>query len=302
MDNYRPYYVPEKSYWPLLGSVGLITIIVGGVGILQAHSFGKYLFFMGALIMAGMLYGWFHHIIMEDSKGLYSPQMDRTFRWGMVWFIFSEVMFFLAFFGVLFYVRHYGIYWLANEGTKIHNHNAYTDIWPTFQAVWPLLKNPNPEAFPGPIGVISPWGLPAVNTLLLLSSGVTITWAHHALKDNMRKRLLWGLGITILLGVTFLCVQAYEYHHAYKELGLTLNSGIYGTTFFMLTGFHGAHVIIGSIFLIVCLFRAIAGQFKPAQHLGFEFAAWYWHFVDVVWLFLFASIYIWGAGASAGGH
>jgi cytochrome c oxidase subunit 3 len=154
-----------------------------------------------------------------------------------------------------------------------------------------LLKNPNPTLFPGPSSVISPWGLPALNTLLLLSSGVTITWAHHALKDNKRTQLLWGLGITILLGVIFLCVQAYEYYHAYHALGLTLHSGIYGTTFFMLTGFHGAHVTIGAFMLLVMLGRAIKGHFTPERHFGFEAAAWYWHFVDVVWLFLFILVY-----------
>lgn len=289
--SYQRYYVPEKSYWPLIGTIGLTTALIGGVGILHDQWYGKYLFFTGALIMAGMLYGWFHHIIEEDRQGLYSPQMDRTFRWGMVWFIFSEVMFFLAFFGVLFYVRHYVIYWLADEGSKLHVHDAYADIWPHFKAVWPLLVNPNPTEFPGPSAVISPWGLPAANTLLLLSSGVTITWAHYALKNDHRRRLILGLGATILLGVTFLCVQAYEYHHAYKELGLTLHSGIYGTTFFMLTGFHGAHVTIGCIMLIVMFFRSLRGHFTPERHFGFEAAAWYWHFVDVVWLFLFIFVY-----------
>jgi cytochrome c oxidase subunit 3 len=288
---YQHYYVPEKSYWPFIGAIGLATTLIGGVRILHGEHYGKYIFLLGALIMAGMLYGWFHHIIEEDRKGLYSQQMDRSFRWGMVWFIFSEIMFFAAFFGALFYVRHYLIYWLANEGGKLDVHDAYSNIWPHFKAVWPLLVNPNPSQFPGPSAVINPWGLPALNTLLLLTSGVTITIAHHALKDNRRRRLMWGLGATILLGLVFLCVQAYEYHHAYTELGLTLASGIYGTTFFMLTGFHGAHVTIGCMMLIVMFIRSMKGHFTPERHFGFEAAAWYWHFVDVVWLFLFIFVY-----------
>lgn len=285
------YYVPEKAYWSVWGSVGLITTVVGGVAMLHRHSFGKYVFFVGALIMATMMYSWFSQVVDESLHHRFSDKVDRSFRWGMVWFIFSEVMFFAAFFGALFYARAYSVPWLAEEGHKVIVHDAYATLWPKFKAAWPLLHNPNPTKFPGPTAVINPWGLPALNTFLLLSSGVTITWAHHALKANHRKNLILGLALTILLGLTFLSIQAYEYHHAYTELGLTLKSGIYGTTFFMLTGFHGAHVTIGALMLTVMLTRAIKGHFTPQRHFGFEAAAWYWHFVDVVWLFLFIFVY-----------
>ena len=156
------------------------------------------------------------------------------------------------------------------------------------------MNTPDPERFPGPQAIISPWGLPLVNTILLVTSSVTITIAHHGINEGNRKKLINWLAATIALGVIFLFVQAYEYYHAYNDLGLTLGSGIFGTTFFMLTGFHGAHVIIGTIFLFVCYLRARAGHFTPEKHIGFEAAAWYWHFVDVVWLFLFTAVYIWG--------
>lgn len=289
--QYSHYYVPAKSYWPLIGSIGLITTVTGVVNILHDHLAGKYIFLAGSLIMAFMMYGWFSHVIQEGQEGLYNDQVDRSFRWSMAWFIFSEVMFFSAFFGVLLYVRLYAVPWAAEEGTKVMVHDAFATLHPNFISVWPLFVNPNPELYPGPSAVINPWGLPALNTLLLLTSGLTVTWAHHALKRQQRKYLILGLVLTILLGSAFLCVQAYEYHHAYTELGLTLKSGIYGTTFFMLTGFHGAHVTIGTIMLFIMLIRAIKGHFTPERHFGFEAAAWYWHFVDVVWLFLFIFVY-----------
>jgi len=287
------YYVPVKSYWPFMGSIGLGTTVVGGVGIFHAKAYGWPIFFVGALIMAGMLFGWFSHVIEESQKGLYSRQMDRSFRWGMAWFIFSEVMFFGAFFGTLFYARHFSIPWLGGLAEKISSpaFDTHHVLWPNFHAVWPLLQNPNPELFKGPTAAMDALGLPAINTLILLISGVTVTWAHYGLKAGNRKQLLWGLLVTVLLGATFLCLQAFEYHHAYHELGLTLNSGMYGTTFFMLTGFHGAHVCIGTIMLLIMLLRACKGHFMQGSHFAFEATAWYWHFVDVVWLLLFTFVY-----------
>jgi cytochrome c oxidase subunit 3 len=197
-------------------------------------------------------------------------------------------MFFVAFFGALFYIRVVSAPGLAGEGSK----GLSEMLWPNFEYVWPLLNNPDPKLFPPPKDVISPWGLPLLNTILLVSSSVTITIAHHALKKGHRGALKLWLAITVLLGIAFLGFQAEEYIHAYQELGLTLGSGIYGATFFMLTGFHGAHVIIGTLFLSVCLGRLIKGHFKPEHHFGFEAAAWYWHFVDVVWIGLFFFVYV----------
>jgi cytochrome c oxidase subunit 3 len=235
-----------------------------------------------------MLFGWFGAVIKESRAGLYSPQLDRSFRWGMSWFIFSEVMFFVAFFGALFYVRHVSGPALGGEGPKGIAHM----LWPNFQFTWPLLHTPDPKLFPPPKEVISPWGLPLINTILLVSSSVTITIAHHALKKGHRGALKIWLAITVLLGCGFLALQAEEYMHAYHELGLTLGSGIYGATFFMLTGFHGAHVTIGTIILFVMLMRIMKGHFDAEHQFGFEAASWYWHFVDVVWIGLFIFVYV----------
>ena len=206
----------------------------------------------------------------------------------MSWFIFSEVMFFAAFFGALFYIRMWAGPWLGGEGDK----GVANMLWPNFEFTWPLLNNPDPKLFPAPSGVISAWGLPLLNTILLVSSSFTVTFAHHALKKNQRKPLKIWLALTVLLGVTFLFFQAKEYVHAYHELGLTLGSGIYGATFFMLTGFHGAHVTMGALILTVMLVRVLKGHFDADHHFGFEAASWYWHFVDVVWLGLFVFVYV----------
>lgn len=286
-EEYQHYYVPEHSYWPIIGSIGLFTLVVGGVNVLHQHEYGWFVFLAGALLIAFMMFGWFGTVIHESRQGLYSPQLDRSFRWGMMWFIFSEVMFFGAFFGALFYARMLAVPWLGGLGDKSSSHM----LWENFQAIWPLLKNPNPTEFVGPYKAMGAWGIPALNTLILLSSGATVTVAHFALKNDQRKKLILALLATILLGFTFLTFQAYEYHHAYTEMGLKLNSGIYGTTFFMLTGFHGAHVTIGTIMLTVILIRCIRGHFTPEKHFGFEATAWYWHFVDVVWLMLFVFVY-----------
>lgn len=287
-DEYQHYYVPEQSYWPIIGSIGLFTLVIGGVNVLHAHAYGWLIFLAGALMTAFMMFGWFGSVIKESQQGLYSPQLDRSFRWGMVWFIFSEVMFFAAFFSALFYARHFSVPWMGGIGAKPATHSV---LWDHFTALWPLLKNPDPTKFVGPFEAMGAWGIPALNTLILLSSGATVTIAHLALKNNHRKKLILGLMATVLLGILFLLFQAYEYYHAYTELGLKLNSGIYGSTFFMLTGFHGAHVTIGTIMLTVILIRCIRGHFTPEKHFGFEATAWYWHFVDVVWLMLFIFVY-----------
>ncbi|HXH54550.1 MAG TPA: cytochrome c oxidase subunit 3 [Gammaproteobacteria bacterium] len=287
-DDYQRYYVPEQSYWPIIGSIGLFTMVIGGINILHTQDYAWLIFLAGAFITVFMMFGWFGNVVKESRKGLYSPQLDRSFRWGMVWFIFSEAMFFAAFFGALFYARHYSIPWMGGIGAKPATHAL---LWEHFTALWPLLQNPDPAKFVGPFEAMGAWGLPTLNTLILLSSGGTLTFAHLALKNNHRKKLVIGLMATVALGILFLSLQGYEYYHAYTKLGLKLNSGIYGSTFFMLTGFHGAHVTIGTIMLTVILVRCIRGHFTPEKHFGFEATAWYWHFVDVVWLMLFIFVY-----------
>jgi cytochrome c oxidase subunit 3 len=292
--THENYYVPAQSKWPIVGTVALLTTVFGlgsWFNDLKAgrdEISGPLIFFVGALLIAYMMFGWFGAVVREGREGLYSAQMDRSFRWGMSWFIFSEVMFFLAFFGVLFYIRYWVGPWLDGEGDK----GVSAMLWPNFEYSWPLLNNPDPKIYPAPEGTISPWGLPLINTILLVSSSFTLTWAHHALRKENRKQLKLGLGLTVLLGAIFLILQIEEYIHAYTELGLTLGSGIYGATFFMLTGFHGAHVTMGAIILTVMLVRSFRGHFTPEQHFGFEAAAWYWHFVDVVWIGLFVFVYV----------
>lgn len=289
MSDQQPgYYVPEKSTWPLLGAAGLFCSVWGIASLLHHASYALWLLGAGTLMMVGMMVGWFHLIIQESQAGLYNPQMDRSFRWGMAWFIFSECMFFAAFFGVLIYARLLAVPWLGGIGLKLSTH---TLLWPSFQATWPLLVNPDPSQFIGPKTGLSALGLPAINTLILLCSGVTVTFAHLALKRDQRAKLIVSLVMTIMLGLIFLSLQAYEYHHAYTELGLKLNSGIYGATFFMLTGFHGLHVSIGTLMLMIICLRCMKGHFSPEHHFGFEAVAWYWHFVDVVWLMLFVFVY-----------
>lgn len=282
------YYVPPQSVWPIVGAIGLGAFAIGTVNLIHGNEIGHYIFFIGSFILAAMMFGWFRDVINESQGGLYSKQMDRSFRWGMGWFIFSEVMFFAAFFGALFYARELAVPWLGGIGAKLSTHQL---LWPEFTANWPLLKNPDPKAFVGPTEAMGAWGLPALNTAILLTSGATITWAHWGLLKQRRWQLVIGLMLTVALGATFLFFQVEEYIHAYNEMNLTLNSGIYGTTFFMLTGFHGAHVTLGTIMLIVITLRCMRGHFSPEHHFGFEAVAWYWHFVDVVWLLLFVLVY-----------
>lgn len=281
------YYLPSPSHWPIVGSIGLFSTVLGAAHWLHHLWYGPWLFFIGISIILFMMFGWFGTVIRENQSGVYDAQVDRTFRWAMVWFIFSEVCFFAAFFGALFFSRLWTVPLLGGEMHPI----SHVILWPDFNAVWPVLKNPNNAEFLGAKHGMHAWGLAAINTLVLLTSGVTITWAHWGLKLNKKKYLVIGLALTVMLGIIFLCTQGYEYYEAYTEMGLTLNAGIYGTTFFMLTGFHGLHVTIGTIMLIVILVRAIKGHFSPHNHFAFEAVAWYWHFVDVVWLFLFIFVY-----------
>ncbi len=279
------YYVPHGSHWPIVGSVGLFVLLVGAAKALNGGSAGTTLMVVGSVIVLVMLFGWFGTVIRESESGMYNEQVDMSFRWSMGWFIFSEVMFFAAFFGALFYARTYSIPWLAGEGNNFMT-NAL--LWSGFEDAWPTN---GPAMVGGEYESMGAWGLPALNTLILLSSGVTITWAHWGLKEENRRKLIIGLGATVALGALFVMLQAIEYIHAYSDLNLTLSTGIYGSTFFMLTGFHGMHVTIGAIMLGVMLIRSMRGHFTPENHFAFEAAAWYWHFVDVVWLGLFVFVY-----------
>lgn len=289
MSAHGTYYIPKPSRWPLVGSIGLTTTLVGAASWLHADWYGPYFFTMGLFILIFMMFGWFGQVIYENQKGLYDLQVDRSFRWGMCWFIFSEVCFFGAFFGALFFTRLWSVPMLGGD-IDIHPMTHLT-LWPDFKATWPLLKNPNNQVFVGAHERMAAWGLAAINTVVLLTSGLTITWAHWALKLNKRRQLDIGLACTAALGMFFLFLQAHEYYDAYTEMNLTLDAGIYGATFFMLTGFHGLHVTIGTIMLIAILVRSIRGHFTPERHFAFEAVAWYWHFVDVVWLFLFIFVY-----------
>lgn len=289
-QEYQKYYVPAQSPWPIVGAVALFLIAVGaGNFVVEAtkgeSGYGSYVLLAGIVVLLVMLIGWFKNQIDESMSGLYSDQLGRSYRQGMSWFIFSEVMFFGAFFGALYYARFIAVPWLGGD-----SNNAMTNevLWPGFEAMWPLVNTP------GGITTqeMSPGGLPTINTIILLVSSVTLHFAHVGLEQNKRKQLTLMLGATILLGCGFLFLQVEEYIHAYRDLGLTLQSGIYGNTFFMLTGFHGMHVTLGTIILIVMFFRVLKGHFTSKEHFAFQAGSWYWHFVDVVWVMLFIFVYV----------
>jgi len=283
------YYVPSQSIWPTLGALGLLFTVIGaGMSVQQLgsnSSSGGWILTLGFIVILVMMFGWFNDVIDESQANLYSEQMDRSFRQSMTWFIISEVMFFAAFFGALFYVRNIAIPWLGGA-----SNNAMTNLilWPNFEAIWPLTTTPD-----GVKTQAMPWhGLPLINTIILLTSSVTLHFSHIALEKKNRGQLTIFLAITLVLGISFIMFQGQEYVEAYQHMGLTLSAGVYGNTFFLLTGFHGLHVTIGSIMLAVMLFRVIKGHFTPENHFAFQATSWYWHFVDVVWLGLFFFVYI----------
>ena len=280
------YFVPHHSKWPLFASVALFVAMFGLASWFNEVTWGRTVFFVGIAGLAAILFKWFADVILESVSGFYNKQVDGSFRMGMVWFIFSEVMFFGAFFGALFYARQFALPWLGGAGDGMMT-NAL--LWDGYTAAWP---SAGPGAVGGAFQTIPAWGLPLLNTLILLTSGVTLTIAHHALKAGHRKPLMWFLGITVLLGCLFLFFQVEEYVHAYRDLNLTMGSGIYGSTFFMLTGFHGAHVTLGTLMLAIIWLRCAKGHFSKDDHFAFEAVAWYWHFVDVVWLGLFLFVYV----------
>jgi cytochrome c oxidase subunit III len=281
LQTFEKYFVPEPSKYPIFGSIALL--LFGGGAVMWLHGIGPgpVVFFLGIAVLIFMLFGWFGQVVRESEGGRYGQKVDRSFRWSMGWFIFSEVMFFSAFFGALFYSRIFSVPGLSSGDTV-------QLLWQGFAGGWPTAGPDKPD----PFTPMTAWGIPALNTLILLSSGGTLTWAHHGLRHGKRDQLKLGLLLTIALGLLFLGLQIYEYRHAYAELNLRLDTGIYGATFYFLTGFHGLHVTVGAIMLTVMLLRAIAGHFTPDSHFGFEAAAWYWHFVDVVWLMLFVVVYL----------
>ncbi len=280
------YYVPEGSKWPIIGVVGIFLTVLGIAFSVNDITIGSYMSIAGLLVIGYLFFGWFGDVIDESMSGKYSAQVDISFRQGMIWFITSEVFFFIAMFGSLYYIRAISLPWLGGEG-HLGSSNL---LWEGFTAAWPLLNTPGTE-YTQVKEAMGAGGIPLYNTIILLSSGVTLTWAHHALKKGHQKQVLAGLAATITLGWIFFGFQAYEYYHAYNAMGLTLNSGIYGSTFYMLTGFHGMHVTIGTIMLMVIFVRSAKGHFSSEKHFAFEAVAWYWHFVDVVWLGLYFFVY-----------
>ncbi|GAJ71659.1 LOW QUALITY PROTEIN: cytochrome c oxidase polypeptide III [Vibrio sp. JCM 18904] len=287
------YYVPAQSSWPIIGAFALFLVAVGAGMTVQGTqsdgavgTIGGIVLAVGFLFLLYMLAGWFSNVITESLSGKYSSQITRSFRQGMSWFIFSEVMFFGAFFGALFYARMISVPWLGGADNNFMTNEV---LWPTFEAMWPLTLTPGGEKTTQAM----PWqGIPLTNTILLLLSSITLHMAHISLEQDKRTALIVWLEITIVLAGFFLYYQAVEYIHAYQDIGLTLQSGIYGNTFFMLTGFHGLHVCLGTIFLIVLLFRIAKDHFSPKNHFAFQAGSWYWHFVDVVWLCLFVFVYV----------
>ena len=280
------YFIPAPAHFPAMTALGLFLVILGAGQWVNGADWGKWSLLLGMFVWLFTLQQWFRQAIGESEGGLYSQRIDVSFRWSMSWFIFSEVMFFGAFFGALYWTR---VHALPNLGS-IEN----SLLWPDFKALWPSSvagATGAPAGTVDPFTTMGPWPIPTINTALLLSSGVTLTIAHHALIAKHRAKCIAFMWLTVLLGITFLSFQAYEYHHAYTELNLKLSSGAYGSTFFMLTGFHGFHVFVGMLMLLFITLRLMKGHFTPERHFGFEGAAWYWHFVDVVWLGLYIVVY-----------
>jgi cytochrome c oxidase subunit 3 len=278
-DKNHDYHLVDPSPWPFIGSVAAFITAVGAV--MWMHGSTSAIMLVGFVLVAYTMFMWWRDVIAEAHKGDHTPVVALHLRYGMLMFIASEVMFFVAWFWAFFDASLF-----SGEAIQASRIAATGGVWP-----------------PKGTHVFNPWDLPFLNTLILLTSGTTVTWAHHALLNNDRKGLVWGLVLTVVLGLLFTGVQAYEYANAAFAFSRDNGGNIYGSTFFMATGFHGFHVIIGTIFLIVCLLRAIKGHFTPQQHFGFEAAAWYWHFVDVVWLFLFACVYVWGgSGGEIASH
>ena len=280
------YFVPGPSSHPVMAAIGLFFVILGAGQWINGHQWGAYSLAFGMVWWLSILYRWFKESVSESEAGLYGHKIDLSYRWSMSWFIFSEVMFFGAFFTALWWARMHSVPALGNIENAL--------IWPDFQAVWPTVQagaTASPAGIVDPFQTVGPFWLPTINTLLLLTSGVTLTIAHHALVAGERSKTIAFMWMTVVLGVVFLGVQGYEYYHLYTDLNLRMDSGVYGSTFYMLTGFHGFHVFVGMLMLLFITVRLQKGHFTKDRHFGFEGAAWYWHFVDVVWLGLYFLVY-----------
>ena len=280
------YFVPGPSRHPVMASIGLFFVILGAGQWINGHEWGMYSLAFGMLWWLTVLYQWFSESIRESEGGQYGHKIDLSYRWSMSWFIFSDVMFFGAFFTALWWARSHSVPALGSLENAL--------LWPDFKAVWPSIQAGATAAPAGtvePFQTVGPFWLPTINTALLLTSGVTLTIAHHALVAGQRSKTIAFMWLTVLLGLVFLFVQGYEYYHLYTDLNLKMSSGIFGSTFFMLTGFHGFHVFLGMLMLFFITLRLQKGHFTPQRHFGFEGAAWYWHFVDVVWLGLYVLVY-----------
>jgi cytochrome c oxidase subunit III len=280
------YFVPSPSRHPVMAAIGLFFVILGAGQWVNGVGWGAYALVFGLVWWLAVLFQWFKQTISESEGGLYSDRIDMSFRWSMSWFIFSEVMFFGAFFTALWWARSHSVPALGSLENAL--------LWPDFRAIWPTAEigvTASPAGIVEAFSTVGPFWLPTINTALLLTSGVTLTIAHHALREGHRAKTITYMWLTVLLGVVFLGVQGYEYFHLYNDLNLKLNSGIYGSTFYMLTGFHGFHVFVGMLMLLFITLRLQKGHFTADRHFGFEGAAWYWHFVDVVWLGLYILVY-----------
>ena len=280
------YFIPGPSSRPVMSAIGLFFVILGAGQWVNDHGWGAYVLLFGLVWWLTVLYLWFKDPINESEAGHYGHKVDLSYRWSMSWFIFSEVMFFGAFFTALWWARMHSVPALGNIENAL--------LWPDFQAVWPTAAagvTAAPGALIETFSTVGPFWLPTINTALLLTSGVTLTIAHHALQVGNRSKTIAFMWLTVALGIVFLGVQGYEYVHLYRDLNLKLTSGVYGSTFYMLTGFHGFHVFIGMLMLLFITLRLQKGHFSKDRHFGFEGAAWYWHFVDVVWLGLYVLVY-----------
>ena len=280
------YYVPQPSRHPAFAAFGLFFVILGAGQWINGAEWGKWSLFFGLAWFAAILFQWFRDAVGESENGQYGRKIDISYRWSMSWFIFSEVMFFGAFFTALWWLRSHSLPALASVDNAL--------LWPEFKAAWPSVvagATGAPAGTVEPFQTMTPFWLPTINTALLLTSGVTLTIAHHALQAGNRAKTITWMWATVLLGIVFLFVQGYEYAHAYSDMNLKLSSGPYGSTFFMLTGFHGFHVFVGMLMLLFITLRLQKGHFSSERHFGFEGAAWYWHFVDVVWLGLYILVY-----------
>ncbi len=287
--KHHDYHIIDPSPWPFLGSLGALVMAIGGIAWMKALNGSEFtifgvdlaatnfwLFLIGLFLVLFTMYSWWADTIREGHEGHHTRVVSLHLRYGMIMFIASELMFFVAWFWAFFDASLF-----PGEAVQATRAEFTGGMWP-----------------PAGVEVLDPFHLPLYNTIILLLSGTTVTWAHHALLEDDRKGLVWGLVLTVALGALFSCVQVYEYMHA----PFAFSDSIYGATFYMATGFHGFHVLIGTIFLLVCLLRAMAGDFTPKQHFGFEAAAWYWHFVDVVWLFLFTFVYVWASAGATVAH